>query len=430
MTLFIFHYHLNPGGVTRIIDLQIDALKLIWPGLSICIVAGDCPDTSKYEKKDISIIVNPDLDYLNDSTELLSGKFNRIHSFIKRTCSKNDILHFHNLNLGKNPLLTLAVAKLAYEGFNIINHAHDFSEDRPHNQFFLKSIIEDVFHESLQKIMYPDLNNFVIVVLNSFDLIRLARNNIGSDRCYLLPNPVFLENKKSEISDLAIRKNIVEKLNLCESKLIITYPVRVIRRKNIAEFVLLATLFQDIANWVVTQPPKNPKEIEEYNKWKEFCTDENISIVWEAGNQVNFEQLIQISDYCITTSIQEGFGMVYLEPWLLDTPVIGRDLPMITVDLMSAGVSFPFLYTNLFVSDKKEIHELSFEGQKEFIRELKKSARLKDKLLEMNLFLNKFPIPVNLPLIHKNKGVILREYSLEKYGQRLNEIYRRIIKRA
>jgi glycosyltransferase involved in cell wall biosynthesis len=171
-------------------------------------------------------------------------------------------------------------------------------------------------------------------------------------------------------------------------------------------------------------------EIEEYNKWKEFCADENISIIWEAGNQVNFEQLIQVSDYCITTSIQEGFGMVYLEPWLLDTPVIGRDLPTITVDLKNAGVSFPFLYTNLFISDKTEIHELNFEGQTEFIRELKNSAGLRAKLLKMNSFLNKFPIPVNLPLIHKNKGVILKEYSLEKYGRRLNDIYRRIIKTA
>ena len=64
------------------------------------------------------------------------------------------------------------------------------------------------------------------------------------------------------------------------------------------------------------------------------------------------------------------------------------------------------------------------------IKQVKNSSVFADKILSLNSFLKDFPIPVDKALIHKNKGVILSEYSLEKYGQRLNEIYRKIIKRA
>ena len=63
-----------------------------------------------------------------------------------------------------------------------------------------------------------------------------------------------------------------------------------------------------------------------YNQWINFCNGNEIDIVFEAGKKVNFEKLLRGTDFCITTSYKEGFGMVYLEPWLLDTPVVGRDI--------------------------------------------------------------------------------------------------------
>jgi glycosyltransferase involved in cell wall biosynthesis len=430
MKVYIFHYHLNPGGVTRIIDLQIEAIKVAFRDVKICLITGYCSNEKSYRDKGIELIVNSDLNYLADDKGNLFEKFDSILSFFKLTCNTGGILHCHNLNLGKNPLVTLAVSRLAQEGYCIINHMHDFSEDRPENQDFLKSIIENIFNESVQEALYPAVENYFFAVLNSFDFGRLAKFGIGEHRRFLLPNPVFLSHKTIKSQVNSEREFITNQLEIDSSKLLVTYPVRVIHRKNIAEFILLAAMFGQVANWMVTQPPQNPKEITEYNSWKEFCIRENIAICWEAGTKVDFEQLVQVSDFCITTSIREGFGMVFLEPWLLDTPVIGRDLLMVTSDLKNSGISYPMLYQKLYIDEQLEIFELSINEQMNVIVKLINSSVFRDKLLDINPFLKEFLKPVDKALIHKNKGVILNEYSLKKYGQKLHEIYRRIIKQS
>jgi hypothetical protein len=51
----------------------------------------------------------------------------------------------------------------------------------------------------------------------------------------------------------------------------------------------------------------------------------------------------------ITTSVGEGFGLAFLEPWLAGRPLRGRDLPPITADFRAAGVALPGLYERLDV---------------------------------------------------------------------------------
>jgi glycosyltransferase involved in cell wall biosynthesis len=430
MKVFIFHYHLNPGGVTRVIDLQIDALKLAVPDVGIELITGACSNPDFYREKGVTLTINPELNYLAEPLLNLKKRFLRILNFFEEILPKDGILHFHNINLGKNPLITLAFYHLVENGYVVLNHTHDFSEDRPENQQFLEKILGEISGKPLLEILYPTAENYYLAVLNSSDYQRLSTLGIKEDRRFLLPNPVFFTEKKFSQRVEILKREICDNLGINPAKKIVTYPVRVIHRKNIAEFVLLASLIKSEANWIVTQPPKNPVELNEYNQWKEFCEKENIPIIWEAGNKVDFEGLVKISDYCITTSIREGFGMAYLEPWLLETPVIGRDLPSVTIDLKNSGLEFPRLYSNFRVTDSKEIHELPILEQMDIISSIGKIPGNREKIFQLNSFLGQLLFPVNKALILKNKGVILREYSLENYGQRLHEIYRRITGRA
>ena len=83
---------------------------------------------------------------MNEYPDEVSG----IMTFIKKSLSENAILHCHNPNLGKNPSLTLAVYKLAMEGYPIVNHCHDFPEDRPENLSLLKEIIPPLSGSTLK----------------------------------------------------------------------------------------------------------------------------------------------------------------------------------------------------------------------------------------------------------------------------------------
>jgi len=427
MRIVIFHYHLNPGGVTRIIESQVEAIRQVSQQNEILVLTGACENDSVFRKNGVEVLINPELNYLTDTSDL-ETKYNRITRFLQSVLTDSDILHFHNLNLGKNPILTLAVSKLANDGAFVLNHAHDFSEDRPANMQLMKEVIAEKFKENLDEIMYPKLQNYRFVTLNSFDLKRLNTYGVEASRCNLMPNPVVFKENQLEGNIDSWKKEISNQLGLSPDKLTITYPVRVIRRKNIAEFVLLAVIFSETANWVVTQPPQNPIEKEHYDAWKEFCHQQGIEIFWEAGTKVDFEKLIRSSDFCISTSIQEGFGMVFMEPWLLGTAVVGRNIPMVTVDMKESGMRFPGLYDYLEIDEETELHELSIEEQMEFIHKLLVDIKQREKLVDRNSWIKNLLIPADAELLAANKSVILEKFSLSNYGERLNEVYRRIIK--
>ena len=47
--------------------------------------------------------------------------------------------------------------------------------------------------------------------------------------------------------------------------------------------------------------------------------------------------MLKITSEPPATSLAEGFGMVFLESWLAECPLLGRDLPEITRDFVEAG---------------------------------------------------------------------------------------------
>ncbi len=427
MQIIIAHSHLNPGGVTRIIESQIESLD----GTSIKVLVGACPNPESITSKGAELHIIEDLNYLDrrkytnkEASEMLHNVTDKISQYL----NDDTVVHFHNLNLGKNPIVTYAVYLLAKEGVKVFNHAHDFAEDRPSNHSFLKEIITDIFHQDLNEVLYPSFPNYHFGVLNSFDFNRLKELGVSEDRIEWLPNPVkFTASDKLEDKRTA-KKEICEELNLSPDKLLITYPVRVIQRKNIGEFILLSILFRHRANFMVTQPPQNPIEIEMYKQWVEFCEKNQIEITFEAGTKVNFEKLLRGSDFCITTSYKEGFGMVYLEPWLLDTPVVGRDIDYVTKDFKEDGFVFPTLYYKLNIPGiKADLKDLNLKMQIEIISSVLSGKIETQRIFEQNPILNTLFSEVKSHIIEKNKTIIKNNYSLKGYGIKLQERYKKVV---
>lgn len=428
--IVIIHYHLNPGGVTRIIESQIKSLKEYQTSLHIIVLTGNCENPDYIRSLGAEIIINEKLNYLVEDNSDIDAEYNSILAFLSKHLQKDDIVHFHNLNLGKNPLLTLAISEFAIKGFNILNHAHDFAEDRKGNWRFLKDIIENKFEKNLKKILYPNLPNFFHATLNSFDKRRLIDYGIAEAKVFLLPNPVSFKSKIKNEDSAELKKKICRQLSIDSSKKLVTYPVRVIRRKNIGEYILLAALLSLEANWLVTQPPMNPVELKSYNQWKDFCKKEKISMVFEAGVKTDFEELLQASDLCFTTSIKEGFGMVYLEPWLLDTPVIGRDLPQITEDLKNSGIEFPLLYSAINVSFNNKRQDFAFltvSDQQKCISNILGNDSFRNQVMTENSFIEKLFNFNDKSIIDKNKSTIIKEFSLQNYAKQLEKIYQKFI---
>ncbi len=430
MKIVIFHYHLNPGGVTRIISSQIGGLRKICPELEILLLAGDCVNPGDFSS--VQLIVNPDLNYISASIskEEALQLYDRIYQFINDYIQKEDVLHFHNLNLGKNPVLTTVVADFADKGYKLFNHCHDFAEDRSANLNFMQKIIGTYYERDIDRIMYPETENVFFGTLNQFDHKRLCKKvHQGEAHCYLIPNPVEFNSQRFE--DFAVVKNkILQILELPPDKLIVTYPVRVIQRKNIGEFILLAWLLKNEASFLVTLPPLNPEEVVHYKQWKKFCEEMKITVWFDVGTICDFNELLYASDFCITTSRMEGFGMAYMEPWLYKTPVVGRNLPSVTSDLIDSGMHFSLLYDKLFVTlesgEKIDFSELSEDKQRIVIQHIIKHQQ-KKTLFTDNAFLSEIFETVGQSVIDHNKNIIQTQYSLEQYGKKLFTIYQRLI---
>lgn len=423
MKIAILHYHLYPGGVTRIIGSQVSGLSRADRNAEMIILCGTSVSESDFAE--VPVIEDKGLLYDEsvDATTRFLEKAAMIRSFIIRHAA-GFILHCHNPNLGKNPALTLAIYQLARQGFSIFNHCHDFPEDRPENMQRLNFMFDQAGLSS-REVLYPNLPGYHFAVLNTCDYDRILKNGVPPARIHLLQNPVSVNTGRKP----GIKADIISRLGLDPEKKIITYPVRAIRRKNIGECALLAVLFEASCQFNITQAPKNPVELPAYFRWKIFCEENKIHLNFETGVIVNHEDLIGISDFCITTSVREGFGMVYLEPWLAGTPVSGRNLSCITDDLRKYNLEFPRLYERIEVKTDAgncDFKDLETGEQENLILRLLGSSREKEIFLRSNLFLNSLFNDVEPGLIRKNKLIIRKHFSVINYGKRLLALYKNV----
>jgi len=422
LNIIIVHHHLYTGGVTKVIKTQIEALSQNSEH-KIHLLCGDIFD---FKCKNVIFHHLPEINYFkaSDTHINIDQHKNIISTGLNDLCLKieNPIFHIHNLNLGKNPLLNIAMFELIERGIPVFNHCHDFAEDnRPANMEWLSSVIEGTYKLNLEEVLYPNNQNVLYGVINDEDKKLLSKHKSTYEKVVFLPNaispPPILKPDPDKIR---------EQLGIKNDLPIIVYPVRVIQRKNIAELILLTALFKDKANWCVTQAPKNPDELVQYNSWKVFCQKHRVPLIFEAGVSCDFHELMWSAERIITTSYKEGFGLTFLEPWLYDKAVIGRNLPSITKDFKSQNINLNLLYGSIDINGNDFINLSESEKEKEILNIIQ-SKEKSEKFIHKNS-LNKLNEPILKSLIDNNKKAIQSSYSVHAYGEKLNNIYDRLTK--
>ena len=142
------------------------------------------------------------------------------------------------------------------------------------------------------------------------------------------------------------------------------YPVRGIRRKNIGELLLLARWGGDNRYMGLTLKPTTPMEQRSYDRWKQVAAEVSNRTIFDAGESSDLTLLQNISaaDYVVSTSVAEGFGMAFLEPWLLGKGVIARRLSTVADDFENCGVDLRSFYDSIPIpGDKSWINECQRE---------------------------------------------------------------------
>lgn len=229
-----------------------------------------------------------------------------------------DIVHVHNPLLAKNLKFLRFLNLLQQEGLNLLLQVHDFAEDGRARLYF---------HED-----YPVNCHYCVV--NSRDYKILLKCGLKKQGLHQLFNCVSLPQLPPE--------PVAEKS-------FVVYPIRAIRRKNIGEAILLSLYFDARERLSITLPPNSAADMVSYEAWKAFCVDHQLPVEFDQGLDTPFETIVCSARYVLTTSITEGFGFSFLEPWLYHKFVSGRKLDDICNDFEIRGIHLDHMYSRLMV---------------------------------------------------------------------------------
>jgi hypothetical protein len=172
--------------------------------------------------------------------------------------------------------------------------------------------------------------------------------------------------------------------------------------------------------------------------------------------------------------VTEGFGMAFLESWVAERSLIGRNLPEITADFAAAGLRLDHMYDKLRVPldlighaafrdmlqasysemlasyrrpypDKQVLDRMTTERrqgdtvdfadldehfQEKVLRDIHADPQLCDNVLRLNPSVQhalEAPTPDAQAMIVQNKLVACQEYSLAVSGKRLWQAYQKVM---
>jgi glycosyltransferase involved in cell wall biosynthesis len=377
----ILHYHLRPGGVATVIR---NAARALAGKFDVQILADFGYDEHPAPSRSA---------FLAESRRLADGLAKRLRGV--------DVLHTHNVGLGKHPRLTYAIKLLAERrGIKIINQVHDFPEDhRPAQLRALRNCTgkrDDAFQRAL---CYYDAPNVIWATLTTHDATKLAAHGVPAGKIHVLPNPVdeefFTKAAPSRAELQSVRGQLAafaraHRFHFDPRKKLLLSPMKVMVRKNNAEAIELVKRLKKY-QLIISLDASSASDRDYSERLKKKIRRERLPVVIGFGAALdNPLPLFHLAHAILTTSRVEGFGYTFVEGWLCHKAVVGRDIPEVTQDFVAAGMKMSHFY-----------REFDDEAVRRVAAFLAKPSR---------------------KLIEENRKIVLREYSLRAYARRYEKL--------
>lgn len=353
MNIVILHCHFEQGGVTQVVQNHVRALRDCDLAERIVLVSGGrIGGLSTETIGSVTSISIDGFDYdtaggTSDRGLLLARLENE---FTRHGLGKdNTVLHWHNHGLGKNTTAPAVVRDLAESGWRLLLQIHDFAEDnRPLNYQQLIAISNARSKSDIDRYLYPVAAQIHYATLTRADQLVVRQLGIPTHQAHWLPNSVAAPTAISPSKQESLKK-VRSAMGLPRDARWSLYPVRGIRRKNIGEYLLLSRWTRPNHFSGLTLRPATVVEERSYDRWLELAGTVAPRAVFDAAHHdgISFADNLAASDSVWSTSVAEGFGMTFLEPWLAGREVIARRLSSVTDDFQAAGVMIEKLYDQI-----------------------------------------------------------------------------------
>jgi len=492
--LGIGHYGIGfQDGVNTVISRNVRALREIDPDLKITLFGKLSPDYQDFLEPVPGALEYLNIEEFSSESELRKRvqkaiPQQKVHDYVwqgtniaeilDNELSDMDVILAENLGIGIDPSITYGFylyTQYCYESRipkTFIYRVHDFVQQRPHFFYNVKKFHEYRFGvvPNWHSVLYPSSPNIKYIAINRYDRSRLIEHGIEENNVYYVPNSVDPSIVPVDDRTEELRKKIIDREGLDPDVRFILYPVRCIPRKNIEEAIFYTCLLNSLAkgntsrslrsiegnfHLLVSLKPENGDDARYADQLMAFIKKHKLPASIGFNGLVSLERevdpqepdriekygvgdMYQVADLVITTSILEGFGFSYLEPWILDRVVIGRSIPFIVPDFQTEGMKLGHLYNVLIIEGKdfkdigreKSTPELGLQERLSKILDLADSSFV-DHVIERN----ETPVRATLRvldinkretkrkhLISINKRVVEKVYSQEIIGKQLYDI--------
>lgn len=334
----MFHYHLLPGGVSSVITYSLQAAVTHIEKLEeVVIVSGreenagnvvnEIRSFLRDDRCSVSATVIPEIGYLDDNSAGMIDADSLRNLLVKKFSGY--IWWVHNYHIGKNPLFTKILIEIAESipEQGILFHIHDFPECARYANL---RFIRQYYTGSL----YPRGGNVWYGVINKRDYRLLRTAGLPKERIILLQNPIQEQSDTgntpvSAESGQNTRRLLSTYPGFNPEAPSILYPVRSIRRKNVLEAGLLTKMSDPEVNLLLTLPGTSEQEKPYSDIVKQCYQQGTIRGAFPTADTVDFNDIIAFSSAVISTSVQEGFGYLFINTIQWEKPLIARNLEIL-----------------------------------------------------------------------------------------------------
>jgi glycosyltransferase involved in cell wall biosynthesis len=388
--LVVVHYHLRPGGIRRVIEHALPWLVREAPGPvdRVVLATGEADDSDWNDRLRetlkpvrLDLEVDPAWGYLSEQKRRVDGIRKRVRAGVARLLSEGDaggiIVWAHNLGIARNLVLAEELLEAcSTRGIPVLSHHHDWWFE---NRWQRWPDVQRAGIRSLAcvaQVTFRGGGKICHAAINSLDA-GILRRHLGKDAGWL-PNLSGPLREPEENQLQSTRRWVDEQLGERGAPVWIL-PCRLLRRKNVAEALLLTRWLRPEA-WLVVTGSASSREEEHYAR---RLTESAHSGHWrlrigllqgEAPGRPDVPELLGISEAVLLTSIQEGFGLPYLEAAAAGRPLLARSLPNIAPDLRRFGFEFPHGYEEIF------IHPALFDWKSEVKRQMRLYRLWRDRM--------------------------------------------------
>lgn len=358
------HYHLRPGGVRRVIELALPHLASLAPAPleSVVLASGGAPDVAWRENLSqalkgtrLQLYCEPAFRYLSEQRSSSEAIRRRIRSALEKIATRipltETLIWAQNLGVGRNLILADELAAFsARYGVPLLSHHHDLWFE---NRWARWKEMRACGFRSLSAVANASFAagaRVCHVTINRLDNAVLAKHLGSRARC--MPN--LTERGRAPTGPRVAEARKWLRSELGDDAPVWIFPTRFLRRKNLAEAILLTRWLRP-EGWFVTTAGVSSREEQHYARRLESAARrENwrvrFRLLADATRRAPaVGELAAASEVMLLSSAQEGFGLPFLEASALQKPLIARYLPNIVPDLLKLGFSFPNLYHEILI---------------------------------------------------------------------------------